>query len=288
MKLVIFLPIVLLLPRLCQAQPVPSVTNLEVGSGPEAFDSKNRQAHERAQNKGAYKLRVRYLKVEGRWAGQVQLPLKVGDLLTPESLSKAMNALEAAITRDSVQGYNLRTKGEVGVLYIDVDFDTTPLPTAADNQPGTDSVGVIFNPYYVHVSLVEFGDNVLPIPRSALATFYENVPKPLLVLNPTLGVSYDRAFGTALGGAFAADLLNLSDPARPGTSTNRRLDVRGQGMKSVDQPFYRVDTGLHYSAKQTGKILQEFSLRADYNASKNRLEKINTRAMPASVAPVSC
>jgi hypothetical protein len=94
------------------------VTNLEVGSGPEAFDSKNRQVHERAQNKGAYKLRVRYLKVEGRWAGQIQLPLKVGDLLTPESLSKAMNALEAAITRDSVQGYNLRTKGEVGVLYM--------------------------------------------------------------------------------------------------------------------------------------------------------------------------
>src|SRR4249920_2917052 len=74
MKRLIFLWIVLLLPSFCQAQPVPPVTSVEVGSDPEVFDSKN--VHERAQNKGAYNLRVRYLKVEGRWAGQVELPLK--------------------------------------------------------------------------------------------------------------------------------------------------------------------------------------------------------------------
>ena len=269
MKLLIFLWIVLLLPSFCQAQPVPPVTSVEVGSDPESFDSK--KVHERAQNKGAYSLRVRYLKVEGRWAGQVELPLKVGDLLTPESLSQAMNALKDEITRDPLQGYNPRAQGEVGVLYIDVDFDRSPLSTAPDN--GADSVGIIFNPYYLHVSLLQVGDNVLPIPRSALATFYKNVPKPLLVLNPTVGVSHDRAFGTALGGSFTVDLLNLPEPGRMSASANdnRHLDIRGQGMKSVDEPFYRVDTGLRYSAKQSGRILQEFSLLAEYNGVKEPL-----------------
>ena len=269
MKLLIFLWTVLLLSNFCQAQPIPPVTDIEVGSDPEAFDSN--KVHERAQNKGAYNLRVRYLKVDGRWAGRVELPLKVGDLLTPESLSQAMNALRDEITRDPLNGRNLRTKGEVAVLYIDVDFDRSPLPTAPDN--GADSVGVIFNPYYVHVSFVQIGDNVLPVPRSALATFYKNVPKPLLVLNPTVGASHDRAFGAALGGSFAVDLLNLPEAARIGTSANgnRHLDIRGQGMKSVNEPFHRVDTGLRYSGKQSGKILQEFSLLADYNGVREPL-----------------
>ena len=269
MKLLIFLWTILVLSNFCQAQPTPPVTDIEVGADRETFDSN--KVHERAQNKGAYNLKVRYLKVEGRWAGQVELPLKVGDLLTPESLSQAMNALRAEITRDPLPGYGLRTNGEVGVLYIDVDFDRSPLPTAPDN--GADSVGVIFNPYYVHVSFVQIGDNVIPVPRSALATFYKNVPKPLLVLNPTVGVSRDRAFGTALGGSFAVDLLNLPEPARISTSANgnRHLDIHGHGMKSVDEPFYRVDTGLRYSAKQSGRILQEFSLLADYNGVREPL-----------------
>jgi len=277
MKALIFLWIVLLLPCLCLGQPTPPVTDLEVGSDRktsdnEAFDSKNQQVHERAQKKGAYKLRVRYVKVEGRWADQVQLPLVVGEILTPQKVSQAMEALQAAITNNTIQGYGLRSKGEVGVLYIDVDFDTSP-PSTTAGEPDKDTVGVIFRPYYVDIALVEIGNNVLPIPRSPLPTFFENVPKPLLAMNPTVGLSRDRAFGTALGGSFAADLLNLPDPARISTSTdeNRHFDVRAQGMKSVDQPFFRVGTGLRYSSKQSGTILQEFSLRADYNGVKEPL-----------------
>ena len=263
MKASIFLWFVLLLPRFCLAQPV----DLEFD------DSKNQQdVHERAQKKDAYKLRVRYVKVEGRWAGGVQLPLAAGDTLTPEKLSEAMKALQAAITNNTIQGYGLRSKGEVGVLYIDVDFDTSP-PASTDSDSAKDTVGVTFHPYYLDVALVEIGNNVLPIPRSPLPTFFENVPKPLLALNPTFGLSQDRAFGAALGGSFAVDLFNLSDPARVSASTdeNRHLDVRGQGMKSVDQPFYRLNSGLRYSARQTGTILQEFSLGADYNGVKEPL-----------------
>jgi hypothetical protein len=269
----------LVVPALGLAQPSPPLTSVELGPEPAAAESRafkpnHKQAHERAENKQAYKLRVRYVRVDARWTGQIQLPLAAGDVLTPEKLAQAMEALDDAITSNSIQGYGLRSKGEVGVLYIAVDFDTNAPPTTAANaQPTNNTVGVIFRPYYLRFSLVRIGDNVLPIPRSPRPTFYDNVPKPVLALKPTFGVSYDRAFGTALGGAFETDLLNLSDPARISSSTgeNRHLDVHGSGMKSMEELFYRADTGLRYSARQSGSIMQEFAARADYDGVKEPL-----------------
>jgi hypothetical protein len=233
-----------------------------------------RQADERAKKKQAYTLRVRYVKVEGRWADQLQLPLAVGDVLTPEKVSQAMEAIEAAITRNSIRGYGLRSKGEVGVLYIDVDFDTDqPAAAVGDGDTVKNTVGVIFHPRYVHISLVELGNNVLPVPRSALPTFYGNVPKALLILKPTVGVSYDRAFGTALSGAFETDLLNLPDPGRISSysNENNHLYVHGQGIKSVEEVFYRADAGLRYSMRQSGTVLQQFSVLGDYCGVKEPL-----------------
>lgn len=255
--------LVLLAPGLCVAQTSPPV-NLDLGPGSEGAEPRPSRparddAHERAERAGVYSLRVRYVKVEGRWAARVPLPIAAGDLLTREKISLAMEALEAAITADSIYGYGLRSKGQVGVLYIEVDYDT-----GGTGPSGT--VGVIFRPYFVQFSLDRIGDNVLPIPRSPLPTFYEYVPKPLLALNPSLGVSYDRTFGTALGGAFGTDLLTMLDPARINRSpdVNRKLDVHASGSGSVDEPFYRADAGFRFSETRNGPTVQELSLRADY------------------------
>ena len=260
------------MPSLCLAQTPPPV-DVEVGSE-RASHPKLKSAHERAKKAGAYSLRVRYVKVEGRWAKDVALPIAPGDVLTPARIFDAMEALERAVTANAIDGYGLRSKGEVGVLYIEVEYDTSP--PAADTagvRPAADTVGVIFRPHYVHVSLEQIGDNVLPIPRSPRPTFFENVPKPLLALKPVFGVSQDRAFGTALGGAFDADLFNLRDPARISAATdeNQHLDVHAQGMKSVDESFYRVDAGLRYSQRLTGTLLQGVSLAANYDGVKEPL-----------------
>jgi len=264
--------LVLVMPSLCLAQAPPPV-DVELGSE-RASHPKLKSAHELAKKAGAYSLRVRYVKVEGRWAKDVALPIAPGDVLTPARIFDAMEALERAITANAIDGYGLRSKGEVGVLYIEVDYDTSaPVADAAGVRPAAGTVGVIFRPHYVHVSLERIGDNVLPIPRSPRPTFFENVPKPLLALKPVFGVSEDRAFGTALGGAFEADLFNLRDPARISTATdeNQHLDVHAQGMKSVDESFYRVDAGLRYSRRLTGTLLQGVSLGGNYDGVKEPL-----------------
>jgi hypothetical protein len=270
--------LVLGMPSPCLAEASPPV-DVEVGSGWDKADHrashpKHRSAHERAKKAGAYSLRVRYVQVEGRWAKDVPLPIAAGDVLTPAKIFDAMEALERAITANSIDGYGLRSQGEIGVLYIEVDCDTSkPVADAVGVRPAGDTVGVIFRPHYVHVSLERIGDNVLPIPRAPRPTFFENVPTPLLALKPVFGVSQDRAFGTALGGAFEADLFNLRDPARISTTTdeNQHLDVHAQGMKSVDESFYRVDAGLRYSRRLTGTLLQGLTLGVDYDGVKEPL-----------------
>src|SRR5207247_1465587 len=147
--------------------------------------------------------------------------------LTPEKVSLAMEAVRAAITNGASQTVELNSKGEVGVLLVDVDYDTSaPVVRAGETSRLQNTVGVIFRPYYLHFSLIKIGNNVLPVPRSARPTFYQNVPAPLLKLRPTFGLSYDRAFGTALGANVQSDLLKLlEDPAQPGAvGADRHLD----------------------------------------------------------------
>jgi hypothetical protein len=266
------------LPSLRPAQASAAI-EVEVGtpSGKddvEATDPMYNRAHALAVKTSVYSLHVRYVKIEGRWATNVPLPLAAGDLLTREKLFDAMEALKRAITANYLEGYGLRSKGEIGVLHIDVDYDTSkPVADDANVVPSDNTVGVIFRPYYIQVSLERVGDNVLPIPRSPQPTFFGNVPWPLLALKPTFGMSQDRSFGTAFGGAFNADLFNLKDPARISTTPdeNRQLDLHAQGMKSVDESFYRVDAGLRYNERPTGELLQAFTFGGDYDAFKEPL-----------------
>jgi hypothetical protein len=127
----------LLFPTLGLAQDAAPV-NLSFGPNEEKAAQDTHAALAGAKAHRVSDLRVRYVKVEGRWADHIPLPLAVGDLLTNQKLSAAMGALRDAITSSSNASLGFHSKGEVGVLYIDVKYDTTP-------NDGT--VGVIFRPY---------------------------------------------------------------------------------------------------------------------------------------------
>jgi hypothetical protein len=214
-----------------------------------------------AEQRAVYDLRVRYVKVEGRWVDHLPLPLAAGDRLTRERLSTALNTLKEAITSSSNTNYGLRSKGEVGVLYIDVKYDTT----ATDG-----GIGVIFRPYYIDISLVQVGNNVLPIPRSPWPTLYQNVPEPLLVLNPTVGLSYDRVFGSAISASLSGDLVPLFGGSKA-LQTNHELDLRAEGTKSLEESFYRVDGGLDYTFHRNSSVLQRLVFSADFDGVKEPL-----------------
>jgi len=242
-----------LLPTLCFAQDAAPV-DLSFGPEPDQRPKDLRAAQTNAKTNGVFDLRVRYVKVDGRWTDHVPLPLAAGDILTNQNLSAAMAALRDAITSGSNASLGFHSKGEVGVLYIGVSYDTSS---------GDGTVGVIFRPYYLHISMVQVGDNVLPIPRSPRPTLFANVPKPLLALNPMIGLSYDRVFGSALSASFGGDLLHL-DPNST-FDARQQFELRAEGVKSLEESFYRVDAGLRYTHQRTESSLEEVAFSADFN-----------------------
>jgi hypothetical protein len=250
----------LIFPALGFAQDAAPVS-LSFGSDADKTPQDTGVALTSAKAHGVRDLRVRYVKVEGRWADHVPLPLAAGDTLTNQKLSAAMGALRDAITSGSNASLGFHSKGEVGVLYIDVKYDTSA-------NDGT--VGVIFRPYYLHISLVQAGNNVLPIPRTPRPTFYSNVPKPLLALNPMVGLSYDRAFGSSISASLGGDLLHLSDAVNPATA-QQQFELRAEGTKSLEKSFYRGDASLRYSHQRTDASLEQMMFSADFDGVKEPL-----------------
>jgi hypothetical protein len=221
----------------------------------------NRETAATAAQRGVVDLRVRYVKIEGRWAGGLRLPLGPGDVLTREKLSESLSALRAAITAGSHVDFGMRSKGEVGVLYIYVDYDTS----AADG-----TVGVIFRPYYVDISLIEIGSNVLPVPRSPFATIYQNVPTALRAFNPTIGLWRDRAFGSAISASFSGDPLTVFGRDINGALVHQ-IELHGEGAKSLEEDFYRASGGLTYSFETSKSFVEEFTFSADFDGAREPL-----------------
>ena len=110
--------------------------------------------------------------------------------------------------------------------------------------------------------------NVLPVPRSPWATFYQNVPKPLRALNPTVGISSDRAFGSAITASFGGDVLSLFSTS---DSPSRNFEMHGEGAKSFEHDFYRAAGGMSYSVQKTNSFLQDFTFSADFDGTKEPL-----------------
>lgn len=199
---------------------------------------------------------VSSFEVKGRWLGAFPLPLKVGDVWSVEKQSEVLNAIRTALSGEDTASFLVGRQGEARVFYVDV---------LEVKDEAARTVKLTFRPFNVHVSLAKVGDNVLPIPRSPFATHYNAVPAPLLALNPTVGMSYDRAFGTALLGSFDTDLLTLNQTARgelPSPSP-QNLDARFSGAKSFEE-YYRANAGLRYSVRHTGATLAEMFLSGDY------------------------
>lgn len=233
-------------PRAVRAQ----VSNLEVGV-----------ADSSASETNAYK--VSAFAIQGRNVGTLALPLKVGDLWTSEKQSEVNEAIRDALVNDPLQDHLFNQQGEIGVFYVE---------DKEEKDEATHTVKLTFKPLQVRVSLTKLGNNVLPIPRSPSPSRYEAVPTPLLALNPTYGLTHDRAFGTSIGGGIDSDLLTLPDVFRgkPTPETDQHLNARLSGEKSFDQ-FYRAHGSLDYSVRHIGATLQELSLGGGYDGVKEPL-----------------
>jgi hypothetical protein len=188
---------------------------------------------------------IRSVRVEGRWTPTIALPINPGDRFTHRGVTEAMRAVQEALRGKERVEFELQNLGAIGVIQV----------TRCLQVEGQE-VDVVIEARSVRVALLEIGGNVLPIPRSALATFYNAVPAPLRALNPVFGAYQDKEYGFAPTAAISGNLTR---------GENSVLEFTAQGRKSLEHSFYDAAAQFAFSSLRPGEFLEQLALDARYN-----------------------
>ena len=208
---------------------------------------------------------IRAMRVEARWAPE--LPLPTGGY-SPDKVSEAIGIVRTALDADRNRDAEIEGVGAVSILHIDSCVRVVDEAACRNAVGNPQCVDVAIRPHALRLFLVRVGSNVLPIPRPNRPTFFNEVPAPLLALNPTFATTYDRAFGLSQSVGLAANLLDIpkilhGQPIAPGES---RLQLQAAGRKSLTEPFYDANADLTFSRRRVGRALEDLALSGHYAA----------------------
>ena len=200
--------------------------------------------------------------MRGGWAPQVALPIAPGEKLTNSKLTQATVVVSDALKKE--RDAELQVKGAFSVTYVDA-------CVKADDTAKT--VDVVIRPFAVRIGLENISANILPVPRSPKATFFSQLPGPLVALNPTFGLDQDRKAGTSEVVGFSTNLLDMPRLVRgdPPSSGGIRLLLDARGQKSFDNPFYNAGGRLKFSSQHPLERIRNLALEAGFDASHDPL-----------------
>jgi hypothetical protein len=198
---------------------------------------------------------VRSVTVAGRWVPSIQLPLKAGDSFSNAKVQGCMEAVRQALISPGNQSFELNNLGSAGVLHI-----------GRCLKVEGKQVDVVIQPRYLRVDLYQVGQNILPIPRSSLPSFYQAVPPALLAFNPALGFYQDEHYGLATTWGFSASLLDLAKTLHheETTDSDLRLELAASGRKSFANSFYTTDVDLTLAKQNPGAFIENLDLVTNY------------------------
>jgi hypothetical protein len=211
---------------------------------------------------------VRSVKIEGNWVPQalkekIQKVVEVGKPYSTSVANRARKVIqtELKLEQQPIDSSNVVSEIKYGTTVVDA--------CNIYNVERPQQVDVIFYPYYVRISLVRVGDNVIPIPTIKTPAFSAQIPSPVLTKNPILSISTDRSFGTSVSLKTTANLLNRSPVGGASQNENRQTDRQADilnadldARRSIDRPFYNINTGFEYiRPDRDGSITPNVSIR---------------------------
>lgn len=153
----------------------------------------------------------------------------------PARLSEAQAYIKDQLITAEENIFLQQIKGSMSVLYITSDVCDISVSS------GQKEAKVIFKAWYLRVDLINIGNNLLPIPRSARPVFYESVPRFLQVTKPYLSLSADRNYGPNIR-LQTASTLYASSQKKNSSSIELSWDLR----KSFTKNFFDADASLHF------------------------------------------
>ena len=213
---------------------------------------------------------IRTMRVEGRWAPQLPLP---GGGYSPTKVSEAIERVREALDADRNLDAELEGVGAVSILHIDSCVQMVDESACQDAAGNPKCVDVAIRPHSLRLFLLRVGSNILPIPRANRPTFFDEVPAPLLALNPTFATAYDREFGLSQSAAVTTNLLDLprilkGEPLTPGDT---QLQLQASGRKSLNEPFYNANADLAFSQRRLGGAVENLAFSGHYMGSNEPL-----------------
>lgn len=184
--------------------------------------------------------KVQSVQIVTRWA-QKELQQKVealigmGQLFDPAKVSLAQELVRSELIKTEEQFDFQILKGSTSVLYITSDV------CVINSNGAAKEVAIVIHPYYLKIDLVNLGNNILPVPRSAKPSFYEQVPVILKATTPYITITNDRKYGAAIGINTLTDVLHIPGIAKlNGGSKSLQVAVGFAARKSMSQPFYSI------------------------------------------------
>lgn len=108
--------------------------------------------------------------------------------------------------------------------------------------------------------------NLLDLARSNKLVFYRELPRPLVLFNPTFFIEQDREYGTTATGSLSMNLLDL--PAllegKGSLASETALHLAISGRKSFNEPFYTALGNLSLSRLRSLKLVEQLKAQASF------------------------
>jgi hypothetical protein len=208
--------------------------------------------------------KVRSVKINGRWVPKdlkqkVEQLVGVGQLFDPAKTSLAIEEVRNEIKKTEEQFAFQVVKGSTSVLYITADV------CDVSTTPGNKEVEIVIHPYFLKIDLVNVNNNILPVPRSAKSTFYQNVPASFKILSPAIAFTNDRQYGQAIGLKTSTDLLHLPGLVNPNQGPKSlRLGLGIDAKKSIVEEFHTIGANLEIIHPVYNDSSMGWSLSSNY------------------------
>jgi hypothetical protein len=214
---------------------------------------------------------VHAIKFDVRYFEPPQIPLKINNVFSPDLLSASQDAIRNQMSHDDNRN-QARAFADLGYIFVRVIdscvriVDPSVCRTDLQKERCTD---VTFSSHEIRLVRFNEASSILPIPRSPFSTYFSNVPKPLLILNPTVNVDHDNRTGTTPSVNLRTNLLDIRNVLNRQDLTKHTLEATAAAnlSRSAEHDFYKAAEVVDIKKTWPTSTVQDFGLHIQqYNA----------------------
>ena len=214
---------------------------------------------------------VHAIKFNIRYFQPPQIPLKTNNVFSSDVLSASQEAIRNQISHDDNRN-EARAFSDLGYVFVRVIDSCVRMvdPAVCRKDLQKDNCAdVTFSSHEIRLVRLNEAGFVLPIPRSPFSTYFSNVPKPLLILNPTVNLDHDNRTGTTPSVSLKTNLLDIRNVLKREDLNKHTLEATAAASlsRSVEHDFYKAAEVVDIKKTWPTSTVQNFVLHIQqYNA----------------------